>query len=113
MLHEMRLKPGAFERIAAGRKKIEFRLWDEKRQHIHPDDRIIFTNTETGKALSTYVTGIHRADSFTQLKELLIQKNLIKETDFAPSAMLKYYSREDEKRHGVVGIEIRLTGDET
>lgn len=108
MLHEMRLKPDPFDRIEAGKKKIEFRLWDEKRQLINQGDQIIFTNTDNGKNISTCVVGIHKASSFVQLKELLIKKNLIEEKDFEPSAMLKYYSTEEEKKYGVVGIEVKL-----
>lgn len=111
MLHEMRLKPDPFDRILSGKKKIEFRLWDEKRQLISQGDQIIFTNTDTGKTISTYVVGIHIANSFVQLKDVLIKKKLIEETDFEPSAMLKYYSGEEEKKYGVVGIEIALLSD--
>ncbi len=111
MFHEMRLKPDPFDRIVAGTKKIEFRLWDKKRQLINQGDQIIFTNTDTGKNISTCVVGLHKASSYVQLKELLIKKNLIEEKDFEPLAMLKYYSREDEKKYGVVGIEIKLQSD--
>lgn len=112
MIHEMRLRPDPFDRIVAGKKKIEFRLWDEKRQLINQGDRIIFTNTDTGKNIATYVVEIHKASSFVQLKQLLLKKNLIEETDFEPSAMRKYYSREEEKKYGVVGIEIKLLSNE-
>lgn len=106
MLHEMRLKPDPFEGIEAGKKKIEFRLWDEKRRLIKPGDKILFTNTDTGQNILTYVVDIHKADSFVQLKEVLVKKNLIEENDFEPSTMLKYYSSEEEKEYGVVGVEI-------
>ena len=100
MLHEMRLKPDPFEGIEAGKKKIEFRLWDEKRRLIKPGQNIL-----------TYVVDIHKADSFVQLKEVLVKKNLIEENDFEPSTMLKYYSSEEEKEYGVVGVEIALLSD--
>lgn len=111
MIHEMRLKPDPFEGIEAGKKKIEFRLWDEKRRLIKPGDKILFTNTDTGQNILTYVVDIHKADSFVQLKEVLVKKNLIEENDFEPSTMLKYYSSEEEKEYGVVGIEIALLSD--
>ena len=108
MIYEMRLKPGPFDRIVAGTKKIEFRLWDEKRQLINQGDQIIFTNTDTGKTISTCVEEMYLASSFEKLKEVLFKKNLIEETDFEPSAMFKYYSREEEEKYGVVGIEVKL-----
>lgn len=111
MIHEMRLNPEPFDRIVTGKKKIEYRLWDEKRQLINQGDQIIFTNTDNGEIISTCVAGIHTANSFVQLKEALIKKNLIEETDFEPSTMLKYYSMEEENKYGVVGIEITLLSD--
>ena len=106
MFHEMRLKPEPFDGIVAGTKKIEFRLWDEKRQLINQGDQIIFTNTYTGKTISTCVEEMYLASLFEKLKEVLIKKNLIEETDFEPSAMLKYYSKEEEEKYG--GLELRL-----
>ena len=35
----------------------------------------------------------------------------IEENDFEPSTMLKYYSSEEEKEYGVVGVEIALLSD--
>lgn len=106
MIHNMKLEPDPFDRIVAGEKKIEYRLWDEKRSCICKDDQIIFTNIITGEAVIAYVRGYIRANSFTQLKEILIKKRLIEENDFNPLEMHKYYSREDVEKYGVVGIEI-------
>ena len=44
--HAMKLKPAPFAMIAAGKKTIELRLYDEKRQTIAVGDLIEFENTE-------------------------------------------------------------------
>lgn len=45
MTHYMNLNPQPFSMIAEGKKTIELRLWDEKRQQISVGDTLIFTNT--------------------------------------------------------------------
>ena len=47
MEHTMNLVPWAFEEVKSGRKDIEVRLNDEKRQKMNVGDIIVFTNTET------------------------------------------------------------------
>ncbi|MGN0437780.1 MAG: ASCH domain-containing protein [Lachnospiraceae bacterium] len=108
MIHEMRLRPEPFDRIVNGMKKIEFRLWDEKRKLVKPGDDIIFTNMKTGKIIVTGVKEVYRATTFEQLKELLVQKKVIDDSDFDPLKMQDYYSRKEEEKYGVVGILIFL-----
>ena len=48
MIHYMKLNPKPFAMIAEGRKTIELRLYDEKRQGISLGDTIVFKNTENG-----------------------------------------------------------------
>ena len=43
MLHKMKLNESPFERIKNGKKTIEFRLYDEKRQQIKIGDKIEFS----------------------------------------------------------------------
>lgn len=53
MIHKMNLNPEPFGMILSGQKTIELRLNDEKRKLIKVGDRIEFTQTETGKKLTT------------------------------------------------------------
>ena len=55
MIHKLNLNAVPFERIKSGRKTIELRLYDEKRQKIQAGDDIIFTSTETGEILQKAV----------------------------------------------------------
>ena len=43
MVFEMKLNTEPFERIKSGRKKLELRLFDEKRQRLDIGDIIIFS----------------------------------------------------------------------
>ena len=109
--HEMKLRPEPFEKIKNYKKTIELRLFDEKRQQIKPGDRIVFTNTESGENLWVTVVTLHRFDSFAQLYQtlpLLQCGYTVEDVDKAhPSDMEQYYSVEEQKQYGVVGIEIR------
>lgn len=108
MQHEMRLTKGPFEKVQNGTKVIESRLFDSKRKLINPGDEILFrlADDETQK-VRTRVIAIFRYRSF---KELM--------TDF-PASMFggdstedllaeirSFYSEEEEKAYGVVGVKV-------
>ena len=106
----MKLRPEPFEKIRCRQKTIELRLFDEKRQQIKVGDRIVFTNTESGKELWVTVVKLHRFDTFAQLYQTLdlLQCGYTPEdVDKArPEDMEDYYSAEEQAKYGVVGIEI-------
>ncbi|MBP6910068.1 hypothetical protein KBC03_00485 [Patescibacteria group bacterium] len=57
IVHEMKLHDNGFYRMKSGIKRVEVRLFDEKRRKIAIGDHIMFTNTENPKEqLSTKVT---------------------------------------------------------
>ncbi len=106
----MKLKSAPFEMIKGGKKTIELRLYDEKRQKIKVGDKILFTNNTTGETLNTTVVKLHRYDSFAELYKnlpLLQCGYTVENVDKAtPADMERYYSVEEQERYGVVGIEI-------
>ena len=110
--HEMKLSPSPFEMIKCGRKTIELRLFDEKRRKIKIGDKIVFTNTESGEKLSAEVTNLHIFGSFEELYgalPLLRCGYTDADIDTAHfSDMEAYYTTEEQKRYGVVGIEIAI-----
>ena len=113
MLHEMNLQPQPFALISSGRKTIELRLYDEKRQKICVSDTIILMNTDDpGQQLRVLVKKLHRFSSFEVLYENLPLEQCGYMPDEIPSAsaadMDQYYSREKQAEYGVVGIEIEL-----
>ncbi len=109
-VHNMKLRSSPFEMIKSGRKTIELRLFDEKRQQMKAGDKVVFTNTATGETLNTTVVKLHRFNSFEELYKslsLLECGYTAEEADKAhPSDMEQYYSAEEQKKYGVVGIEL-------
>ena len=113
MIHEMNLHPQPFALIADGRKTIELRLYDEKRQQITIGDEIIFTCTEPPyDTLQAEVVGLYQYNSFRELyADLPLLKCGYTEEDIStakPEDMDIYYSKEQQAKYGVVGIEIKL-----
>ena len=110
MKHNMKLNSYQFEMIKNGKKTIELRLFDEKRHQIKAGDKIVFTNTITGEMIDTTVVKLHRFDSFEELYKLLplLKCGYTSENvdNAEPSDMELYYSLEEQKKYGVVGIEL-------
>lgn len=96
--------------IKSGAKNIELRLYDEKRQKLKVGDVIVFTNVSTGETLNAAVMKLHIFNNFDELyKELpLLQCGYTSENidRAAPGDMEEYYSVEEQKKYGVVGIEL-------
>ena len=108
--HKMKLHHSPFQMIKSGKKTIELRLLDEKRQQIKEGDNIVFTDTVTGETLTKTVKKLHRFQSFGELYEALpLFQCGYTEADIAtahPSDMEQYYSVEEQAKYGVVGIEL-------
>ena len=110
MRHTMRLKSAPFEMIKSGTKKIELRLFDEKRATIQKGDTIEFENVTTGGTLICEVVNLYRYADFETLYAHHSKTDIgYREDELAnPLDMLSYYSEEDIRRYGVVGIEIQV-----
>ena len=110
MLHKMKLNEIPFERIKNGKKTIEFRLYDEKRQQIKIGDKIEFSKLpDLQEKLLVDVIELYRANTF----ENLFRKLYTDEDEINKKAisMYKYYSLEKEKEYGVLGIKIKINVD--
>ena len=113
MKHYMTLQPEPFELIKSGKKTIELRLYDEKRQGIRAGDEIEFRCTDGDmQTVRVRVIALHIFDSFAVLYSALplekcgyTEENL---QNASPDDMSEYYSAEEQSRYGVVGIEIKL-----
>ena len=108
----MRLQAEPFFMIQSGQKTIELRLFDEKRRTIAVGDEILFSHVETGDIIRCRVTALHPFPSFSVLyRELpLLACGYTEQTvkDASPEDMERYYSREEQARYGVLGIEIKV-----
>lgn len=110
MTHHMKLAPAPFDLIGSGKKTIEMRLCDEKRQKIQIGDEVEFENTLTHQKIKCIVTKLTRYKDFF---ELFSDNNKIaigygaSETANAED-MFAYYSPEQIKKYGTLAIEIKL-----
>lgn len=107
MIHKMKLKESPFERIKNGTKTIEFRLYDEKRRKIKIGDQIEFSKLpDLQETILVDVLDLYREDMFENLfKKLFKDEDEIKNKTVS---MHQYYSPDEEKQYGVIGIKISL-----
>ena len=108
---ELRLNPIPFKQIQQGTKTVEMRLYDEKRRLIKVGDILIFKNRQNEELLiKTQVVALHRFNSFEDLYKNINKLKLgYKENQIALSSdMEEYYSKEEQSRYGVLGIEIKV-----
>lgn len=110
-MHRMHLEPKAYARMEDEKKTIELRLYDEKRRRIQAGDVIRFESTEDETdVLFARVTGMRFFASFDELYAALpldacgYAPEEVKAA--SPRDMDKYYPPEEQKKWGVVGIEL-------
>ena len=108
--HEMNLQPKYFDFIKNGTKRIELRLFDEKRKQIQLGDVIEFSKSENEK-IRAEVIGILRYKTFSDLLEDF-DISVLADTSMTREELLKvlnkFYSQEKQAEFGVVGIRIRI-----
>ena len=109
MKHNMNLNNRPFESIKEGTKTIELRLNDEKRSLLKVGDEIEFTNRDTNEKLSVDIINLHKYPSFEELYKHFDKVEMgYNKDDIAESKdMEAYYSKEEQDKYGVLGIEIR------
>lgn len=109
--HRMKLNAEQFQMISSGQKTVELRLLDEKRQKLKVGDTIVFTcNDKTERTVKVQIAALHCFENFAELYRNLpllkcgYTKENVSEAHFTD--MEAYYSTEEQKKYGVVGIEI-------
>ena|SRR5664279_3219119 len=108
--HYLQLASEPFDSIRDGRKVIESRLFDTKRQRIQLNDRLIFTNREApNQTLEAKVIGLLRYPTF----ESLFSDNDPRKfggpsVEWLIKQISEFYSLDDQTQHGVIGIEFEL-----
>ena len=112
MMHEMKLQPEYYNFILNGTKRIEIRLYDEKRQGIMLGDTIKFLKEpELSESFNAKVTGLLRYNSFKDMFKdfdisILSDKSMTKEELI--KVLEQFYTKEKQERYGVLGIRIEL-----
>ena len=106
----MNLRPKYFDFIKDGTKRIELRLYDEKRQSIQLGDIIEFAKSDDEK-FKAEVIGLLRYNSFADLFEdfdisILADNSMTKQELL--EVLGEFYSEEKQAEFGVIGIRIKL-----
>lgn len=111
MTHEMKLTKEPFTKIASGEKIIESRLFDEKRKLLNIDDEIVFRDNEgQEKPVSTKIIALYRYATFASLFSDFPASYFGGESkEFLLNQIHQFYSEEQEKEFGVIGIKISNT----
>ena len=110
MKHEMKLHDSPFKCIQNKTKTIELRLLDEKRSLINENDLIEFTNRTTEEKITVRVIRLHKYPNFEELYKHFdkVSMGYRIDEDANYQDMEIYYSKEEQAKYGVVGIEIKL-----
>lgn len=112
MEHKMKLQPKYYDFMLNGTKRIEIRLFDEKRKRINIGDTITFLKEpDLNESFNAKVIGLLRYSSFEEMFKdfdisILADKSMTKEDLLL--ILEKFYTKEDQKQYGVLGIRIEL-----
>lgn len=110
MEHILKLRPKYFDYINNGTKRIELRLYDEKRKKIDIGDTIIFKKEpELIDIIKVKVIGLYRCDSFENLFKdfnISIMADISMTKKELLSVLEEFYTIEEQKKYGVLGIRI-------
>ena len=106
----MKLATEPYNKIASGKKVIESRLFDEKRQAISIGDQIIFSeNDKPENSITTVVKGLLCYQTFKELFAAHEPSLFGEESrDFLLNQIKQFYSDDEEQKYGVVGIRLQL-----
>lgn len=112
MKHEIKIQPEYYNFIINGTKRIEIRLFDEKRQQIKIGDVIKFLKEpELNESFNAKVIGLLRYNSFEEMFKdfdisILSDESMTK--DELISVLEQFYTKEKQEKYGVLGIRIEL-----
>jgi len=106
----MKLATEYFQKIKNGTKTIECRLYDEKRKLLSIGDKIEFSDTQDNTDIITAeIVALHIFPTFSELLDNFPIATFGEgNKEYLLAALKKFYSSEDEKKNGVIGIGIKL-----
>ena len=111
----MSIQPKYYDYIKNGTKRIELRLYDEKRQKIEVGDTIEFHQAD-GQKFQAKVLGLLRYDTFEHLLsdfDISVLGDVAMTKLELLNALNEFYTLEKQKKYGVIGIKIELTENST
>ena len=107
----MELQNAYYNYMLKGTKRIELRLYDEKRKNIKIGDIITITNAQKNEEFEVKVVGLLQYSSFKEMFndfdiEILADKSMTKEE--LMNELEKFYPIEKQKQYNVLGIRVEL-----
>lgn len=108
-MHKLNVKEKYYNLLKSGKKTIELRLYDEKRQAIQIGDVIEFSNaSDATDTFQTEVINLHRAESFAALCEKIdCRRAGMADKEELITVLKEFYPEPRQKAFGVVGIEVK------
>lgn len=107
--HQMSLTENSFRQIKNGTKTLEIRLFDEKRKILEIGDLITFSCND--EEITIEILGLSKFAHFIDLFNALGGISAGWSAKDTPNQMAqdlrKYYTQEEEKKFGVLGIHIK------
>lgn len=108
----MKLNKDPFDKMKSGKKIIEIRLYDDKRQQINIGDSIVFTKLPNNKeTLTVEVVGLFR---YPKIADLVSDFNMAYfgypsnyDKDEFTNSIYSIYTPEQENEHGILGIKVK------
>jgi ASC-1-like (ASCH) protein len=109
-VHKLKLNPVSFEQIKEGSKKIEVRLYDEKRRKIKLGDSIEFSKEpDMTDKIRTEVVGLLRYRTFSDLvKDYPSSWFGSEDEKCLLEKIYSFYTHKSEDQFGVIGIRVRI-----
>lgn len=106
----MKLQPFPFDKIKEGKKIIEVRLYDEKRQEIKIADVIEFKREpEQIESVKAEVVALLNYKTFANLAHDFPASNFgHSDTEDLLKSIYTFYTKDQEKQYTVLGIKIKL-----
>lgn len=108
--HQMNLQSKYFDFIKNGTKRIELRLYDEKRQQIKLGDSIEFSKSENEK-FKAKVIGLLRYETFSDLFndfDISVLADQFMTKQELLNVLQEFYTPEKQAQYGVLGIRLEL-----
>lgn len=108
-MHIMNVQTKYYNLLKAGRKTVELRLFDEKRQKIKIGDEILFSDSSNSNDnFKAVVLKLHQAETFDALCQIISpQQAGFSTKEDLTSALEEFYTPSAQKQFGVIGIEIK------
>jgi len=111
-MFELRLDEDIFEIVKNGTKRVEVRLYDEKRKLMKKGDKLTFYKRPLEEEkLDTKIIEINKFDNINNLLEKYEMKEIyidgFEKVEFI-ELLERFYSKEEQEKYGFVAIEFEV-----